>query len=389
MSAPLTVTALTRALKQAVEIQFGDIRVEGEIASFTAHRSGHWYFTLKDPRSVISAVMFRGLNQRLPWVPRVGERVIISGGLDIYAPHGKYNLIARTMERAGDGDLQRKLEELKARLGAEGLFEQARKRPLPAMPRAVGVATSGSGAAFHDIRKVLHRRFPGLTIYLAPCRVQGSGAPESIVEAIELLNRHGKSDVLIIGRGGGSREDLAAFSEELVARAIVSSAIPVVSAVGHEVDVSISDLVADMRAATPSHAAELVVPERDELAARLSALHQRLLWSARRDLSRRRQGLERIVVRHPERRIAEARLRCDELGDQLTRAAMWDLGMRKRRLAMATGKLEALSPLAVLARGYSLTLHEDRAVRSAAEVTAGDVVEIRLSEGRIRARVLE
>ncbi len=389
MSAPLTVTALTRALKQAVEIQFGDIRVEGEIASFTAHRSGHWYFTLKDPRSVISAVMFRGLNQRLPWVPRVGERVIISGGLDIYAPHGKYNLIARTMERAGDGDLQRKLEELKARLGAEGLFEQARKRPLPAMPRAVGVATSGSGAAFHDIRKVLHRRFPGLTIYLAPCRVQGSGAPESIVEAIELLNRHGKSDVLIIGRGGGSRGDLAAFSEELVARAIVSSAIPVVSAVGHEVDVSISDLVADMRAATPSHAAELVVPERDELAARLSALHQRLLWSARRDLSRRRQGLERIVVRHPERRIAEARLRCDELGDQLTRAAMWDLGMRKRRLAMATGKLEALSPLAVLARGYSLTLHEDRAVRSAAEVTAGDVVEIRLSEGRIRARVLE
>ncbi|MFT5681477.1 MAG: exodeoxyribonuclease VII large subunit, partial [Myxococcota bacterium] len=244
------------------------------------------------------------------------------------------------------------------------------------------------GVAFHDIRKVLLRRFPALTIYLAPCRVQGAGAPESIVEAIELLNRHGKSDVIIIGRGGGSREDLAAFSTELVARAIVSSAIPVVSAVGHEVDVSISDMVADLRAATPSHAAELVVPERAELAARLSGLHQRLQWSIRRDLSRRRQHLDRVIVRHPRRRIAEARIRCDDLNDQLLRAAMWDLNMRKRRLAMATGRLDALSPLAVLARGYSLTLHNDTAILSADQLSAGDVVEIRLSEGQIRAQVL-
>ena len=388
MSRPLTITGLTRALKQAIGVQFGDIRVEGEIASFTAHRSGHWYFTLKDARSVINAVMFRGLNQRLSWSPRVGERVLISGGLDIYAPHGKYNLIARTMQRAGDGDLQRKLEELKARLNAEGLFAPARKRALPSMPKAIGVATSGSGAAFHDIRKVLLRRFPGLTLYLAPCRVQGAGAPESIVEAIELLNRHGKSEVLIVGRGGGSREDLAAFSTELVARAIVSSAIPVVSAVGHEIDTSISDLVADVRAATPSHAAELVVPERAELAARLSGLHQRLQWSIRRDLSRRRQGLEKVVVRHPSRRIAEARLRCDDLNDQLLRATMWDLNMRRRRLAMAVGRLEALSPLAVLSRGYSVTLHDDVAVRSADQVPVGGVVEIRLSEGVLRAQVL-
>lgn len=389
MKPPLTVTGLTRALKQAVAVQFDDIRVEGELASFTAHRSGHWYFTLKDPRSVINAVMFRGLNQRMSWRPRVGERVVISGGLDIYAPHGKYNLIARRMERAGEGELQRKLEALKARLQAEGLFEPARKRSLPAMPRAIGVATSGSGAAFHDIRKVLSRRFPSLSIYLAPCRVQGTGAPESIVEAIELLNRHGKSEVIIVGRGGGSREDLAAFNTELVARAIVTSAAPVVSAVGHEVDISISDLVADVRAATPSHAAELIVPMRDELAARLSTLHQQLQWAGRRDLSRRRQYLERIIVRHPQRRLAEARIRCDELGDQLLRAAMWDLGVRRRRLAMDAGKLEAFSPLGVLARGYSLTLHEERAVRRAADLSPGDVVEIRLAEGQVSAEILE
>jgi exodeoxyribonuclease VII large subunit len=389
MKPPLTITALTRALKQMVGVQFGDIRVEGEIASFTAHRSGHWYFTLKDPRSVINAVMFRGMNQRMSWRPRIGEKVIISGGLDIYAPHGKYNLLVRQMERAGEGDLQRKLEALKARLKAEGLFEQARKRPLPAMPRSIGVATSGSGAAFHDIRKVLSRRFPGLTIYLAPCRVQGPGAPESIVEAIELLNRHGKSEVLIVGRGGGSREDLAAFNAEHVARAIISSAIPVVSAVGHEVDISISDMVADVRAATPSHAAELIVPERDELVARLSSLHQQLQRAGQRDLSRRRQYLQRIIVRHPQRRIAEGRIRCDELGDQLLRAMMGDLGKRQGRLASATGTLEALSPLGVLARGYSLTLHEARAVRSSAELSPGDVVEIRLASGQVRAEILE
>jgi exodeoxyribonuclease VII large subunit len=258
MSGTYSVSTLTTELKQALAA-LGPVSVEGEVSQFTAHRSGHWYFTLKDRDAVLSCVMFRGNNQFMRWRPQVGDSVVVQGDLDVYAPQGRYSLITRRMEPAGAGDLQRQLEELKLKLSAEGLFDPARKQKLPQFPRAIGVATSPTGAALKDILRVLDQRFPGLPVYLAPCKVQGVGAVEEICAAIELLNEHGKSEVLIVGRGGGSQEDLFCFNEEAVARAIASSAIPVVSAVGHEVDVSIADLVADLRAATPSHAVELVV----------------------------------------------------------------------------------------------------------------------------------
>jgi len=470
---PLSVTDLTRKLKQTVARYFDEVYVEGEVSTFNAHRSGHWYFSLKDQRASINAVMFRGINQKMDWQPRIGDKVIVKGQIDIYPPQGKYNLLARRMMRAGMGAHQQKVEALKRKLQAEGAFDPARKRRLPFVPRAIGVATSASGAAFHDIRKVIDRRFPNVTLYLASCKVQGAGAAEDIVRAIQWLNHHGRSDVLIIGRGGGSREDLAAFDEEIVARAILASQIPIVSAVGHEIDVSVADLVADRRAATPSHAAELVVPERAELLHRITKLHERLLWSTRRDLKRRREQVRRISVRSPQDRIAESRLRTDELSErlqqavlrdllarkqlvqvaqarlrhpsqriaeararaealeallqqamlrevlgrkqlvqvaraklrdpreriaeararvaeleqQLTRAAMWDLANRKQRVRIDAGRLNALSPLAVLSRGYSLTLKDGRAVRDASTLSPGDRVELRFARGRAQATI--
>jgi exodeoxyribonuclease VII large subunit len=313
----------------------------------------------------------------------VGDRIVVSGALDVYAPRGRYNLIVRTLARAGAGDLQARLEALKRKLAAEGLFDPSRKRPLPPLPRAIGVATSATGAALHDILKVLGRRFPGVPVYLAACRVQGAEAPREIVQAIELLNAHGRADVLIVGRGGGSQEDLMAFNEESVARAIAASDIPVVSAVGHEVDVSIADLVADARAATPSHAAELVVPEREGLLLALDDLDARLRGGMERALRARRDRLGRIVLRHPRRQLAEARERVGLQGDALRRAWTRDLSRRRTGLQAAAGRLEALSPVAVLGRGYAVALHEGKAVRDARDLAPGAALEVRLHGGSV------
>ena len=387
MPKALSVTEFTRAFKTFAERNFSDVSIEGEVSYFTPHRSGHWYFAIKDADAVLNCVMFRGNNQGVRWTPVVGDRVVVGGGLDIYAPQGKYNLLVRRIERAGEGDLQRKLEELKRKLAAEGLMAQERKRRLPAIPRSIGIATSPTGAALQDILKVLGRRFPGITLYLAPCRVQGEGAAAEIAAAVRLLGRHGKSEVIIVGRGGGSQEDLACFNEEIVARAIAASPIPTVSAVGHEVDTSIADLVADVRAATPSHAAELVVPERDALLATVAELQQRMVAALRRDVARRRERLRRLVPRDPRRRLADARLRCDELYDRLSAGAKRTLALRRRGLEMRQARLEALSPLAVLGRGYALALKDGHAVRSSAELSAGDLLEIRLAQGSARTRV--
>lgn len=387
MSKALTVSEFTRAFKSVAERQFSDVQVEGEISFFTPHRSGHWYFAIKDPGAVLNCVMFRGNNQGMRWQPTVGDRVTVSGGLDIYPPQGKYNLLVRRMERAGEGDLQKKLEELKRKLHAEGLFAQDRKRPLPRYPRAIGVATSPTGAAFQDILKVLARRFPSVPVYLAPCRVQGDGSADEIAEAVDLLGRHGKAEVLIVGRGGGSQEDLAAFNEEVVARAIAACPVPVVSAVGHEIDTSIADLVADVRAATPSHAAELVVLDRYDLRNRVIDYERSLVGILRRELTRRRQVLARLVPRDPRRRIADARLRADELSDRLFAASRRILEQRRRVLELRQGRLEALSPLAVLGRGYALALKDGHAVRSADELAPGDALEVRLHRGAVTTRV--
>lgn len=387
MQEPISVSELTRQLKDVVTGTFAEIYVQGEISTFTPHRSGHWYFTIKDAGASLSCVMFRGWNQHLRWQPRLGDEVVLAGQLDIYAPHGKYNCLVRRLARAGEGDLQRQLEELKAKLAGEGLFAPERKRPLPSLPRAIGVATSASGAAFHDIIKVLDRRFPSIPVILAPCKVQGEGAAAEVVQALQLLVAHGQAEVIIVGRGGGSQEDLMAFNDEALARAIAACPVPVVSAVGHEVDVSIADLVADVRAATPSHAAELVVPERDALLAYVHELDARMLQALRRDLARRREMLRRIRLRHPGNRVAEARIRCDELSARLHQAALRDLERRQRRLGHAAGRLDALSPLRVLERGYAVALHEGRAVRDAETLSPGDPLELRLHRGRVDVEV--
>ena len=386
MAKPLSVTEFTRAFKGFAERQFGEVSIEGEVSYFTPHRSGHWYFAVKDEGAVLNCVMFRGNNAVLRWTPEVGERVVVHGGLDIYAPQGKYNLLVRRMDRAGEGDLQKRIEELKRKLHAEGLFDPAKKRRLPDFPRAIGVATSPTGAAFQDVLKVLSRRFPSIPVYLAPCRVQGEGSAAEIAAAVRLLGRHGKADVLIVGRGGGSQEDLAAFNDEAVARAIAASPIPVVSAVGHEVDFSIADMVADVRAATPSHAAELVVPDRETLTQLVADRRARMLGLMKRDLARRRQLLDRLKPRDPRRKVIEARQRCDELETRLENAATRYMDRKKHILENRAGRLNALSPLAVLGRGYALALKDGHAVRSVNELREGDTLEIRLHQGSAETR---
>ena len=387
MSKPLSVTEFTRVFKSMAERQFGDVSIEGEVSYFTPHRSGHWYFAIKDAGAVLNCVMFRGSNASLRWSPEVGERVIVHGGLDIYAPQGKYNLLVRRMERAGEGDLAKRLEELKKKLSAEGLMDPGRKRPLPAFPKGIGVATSPTGAAFQDILKVLARRFPSVPVYLAPCRVQGDGAADEIAAAVRLLGRHGKASVLIVGRGGGSQEDLACFNEEVVARAIAASPVPVVSAVGHEIDFSAADLVVDVRAATPSHAAELVVPDRESLGQLVADRRTRLIRLLQRDMQKRRAVLDRLKPRDPRRKVYESRQRCDDLEDRLHEAGKRLLDRRRRLLEARADRLEALSPLAVLGRGYALAIKDGRAVRSSTELAPGDAVELRLHHGSATTRV--
>lgn len=385
--APVTVSELTRQIKDVLGGTFADVLVQGEVASMTPHRSGHWYFTLKDASASLSCVMFRGWNQHLRWQPRTGDEVVVTGQLDVYAPQGKYNLLVRRIQRAGEGDLQRQLEELKRKLQDEGLFDPGRKRPLPFLPRGIGVATSGSGAAFHDILKVLGRRFPGIPVYLADCRVQGEGAAADVVAALGRLVRHGRCDVIIVGRGGGSQEDLWAFNDEALARAIAACPVPVVSAVGHEVDVSVSDLVADVRAATPSHAAELVAPEQAALLLWVDQQQQRLAQAALRLVRRQREALSRLRLRDPRHRVSEGRIRCDDLSLRLHQAARRDLLRRRQLLGALAGRVHALSPLAVLDRGYAVAMHQGRAVKDAATLRVGDSLELRLHRGRARVEV--
>ncbi len=385
----VSVTELTEQLKVYVGTAFSHVLVVGEISSFTAHRSGHWYFSIKDERSVLNCVMFRGDNSKVRQPPAVGDQVVVGGGLDIYAPQGRYNLIARTVRPVGAGAHQRELEALKRRLLEEGLFDPARKRPLPALPRYIGVTTSPTGAAIRDITQVLEQRFPGRHILLAPCRVQGVGSAAEVERALASLVADGRAEVIIVGRGGGSQEDLAAFNDEQLARAIAACPIPVVSAVGHEVDISISDLVADVRAATPSHAAELVVPQRDGLVGLVNELDERLLAAMRRGLRRRRERLSSIALIHPQRRIDEARLRLDELLDRLSVVGRHDHERRAQDLGRLAGRLDALSPLSVLERGYSVVIKDGQIIRTVSDLGPGDSVRLRLSDGEAQAEIAQ
>ncbi|WP_374713518.1 exodeoxyribonuclease VII large subunit [Symbiobacterium terraclitae] len=392
----LTVLELTRYVKRMLDDDrlLQSVWVQGEISNFKWHHSGHIYFTLKDEYSQVRAVMFRSYANRLRFRPENGMQVIVQGNVTVYERDGVYQLYAVAMEPAGLGALHLQFEQLKRRLAAEGLFDEALKRPLPRLPRAVGLVTAPTGAAIRDMITVARRRFPGLRLVLAPALVQGEGAAESLVRALSLVARVPEVDVIIIGRGGGSLEDLWAFNDEGLARAIRACPVPVVSAVGHETDFTIADFAADLRAPTPSAAAELVVPSRSELLGVVDGLRIRLASAARRTVERKRillRGLaERPVLQRPQGRLMQDRQRLDELARRLEYLGGSLLAARRRDLGALAGRLEALSPLAVLSRGYAIArTSEGRVIKEATQVQPGDRLHLLLHKGSLRCQVEE
>jgi exodeoxyribonuclease VII large subunit len=367
------------------------VTVAGEIGNFSAPASGHYYFALKDERYQLRAVMFRMHNRALSFVPQNGMEVVARGHMSLYAQRGELQLVVDSLKPRGLGSQQLALEQLRARLEAEGLFDPSRKRPLPAFPGTIGVVTSASGAAIHDMLNVLRRRGSGLRVLLRPVPVQGDDAAPRIAEAIADLNRHGQADVLIVGRGGGSPEDLWAFNEEPVARAIFASAIPVISAVGHEVDFTIADQVADLRAPTPSAAAELVVKERRELEGHVDHLAMRLsrqMGSRLALLRERIAGLSRRL-QSCRQRVTWSRRQVEELARRAEAAMLNRQQEAGARLRLAAGRLDSLSPLATLARGYAIVTPAGRqsAVRDAATLQVGDTVHLQFAHGTAEAQV--
>ena len=433
-----TVSALTASIRESIETRFSDVWIEGEISNCRPWHTGHLYFTLKDEGAQIKAVMFRSAVRSLQFRPEDGLGVLIRGRVTVYDPKGEYQVVCGQMEPQGLGALQLAVEQLKKRLQADGLFEQARKRPLPALPRRIGIVTSLDGAALRDIIKVISRRHPKINLVIRPTRVQGEGAAQEVARALDAVARVPGVDVVIVGRGGGSIEDLWAFNEEAVARAIARCPVPVISAVGHETDVTIADFVADVRAPTPSAAAEIVVAGKDELCARIDRLSGRLSGATRSRIERARgrvhqlsarPGLAgwpgrlalrgrhvaelshqlgragRALVARRERRYHDVRLlletydlrrRLGGIGARLARAegaltaaARAVLHRGDTRVRQQAARLDALSPLAVLGRGYAVCWNADRSriLRDAATVAEGESVRVTLHKGEIAATV--
>jgi exodeoxyribonuclease VII large subunit len=391
----LTVTELTRQVKAHLEGRFESVWVAGEVSNFRRYDSGHCYFTLKDSAAQLSCVLWRMTAEGLRFAPADGQQVLAHGRLSVYEPRGQYQLVILQLEPAGLGALAAAFEALKAKLAAEGLFDPARKRPLPAYPRAIALVTSPSGAAIRDLLKVILRRWPRIELLLAPVRVQGEGAAREIAEAIARVNAHGRADVMIVGRGGGSLEDLWAFNEEAVARAIAASRIPVISAVGHEVDFTIADFVADVRAATPSHAGELVVPEYRAVVEQLARLRTQLPAALLQRVAVSRERLRALAsswaLRSPEERLQQFRQRVDDLQARLEPLAREALQARQLELAAFRARLEGLSPLKVLERGYSVTTRErdGQVLRAADAVREGERIVSRLARGKLVSKVEE
>lgn len=435
-----SIKELNRYIRMKLEsdIVLGDVWLRGEISNFTHHSSGHMYFTLKDSDSRLKCVMFASHNARLPFIPKEGAKVIARGNISVFERDGNYQFYVMAMQPDGIGSLYLAFEQLKGKLESEGLFAAERKRPIPAYPKAIGVVTSPTGAAVRDIMTTLQRRYPLIPVYIYPVLVQGKGAAPSIVSAIEAINRFGECDVLIVGRGGGSLEELWAFNEEAVARAIAASAVPVISAVGHETDFTIADFAADLRAATPTAAAELAVPHIAELKQQVNRLKQRLAGAMSQRVEREKARLNRVrrspFFLHPRRYMLDQAQRLDRLTEQLhvriarrtsRESARLDklqsrlashhpgeaLGFAAKRLQTATrglelaagalvkehrlrlhgliGQLDALSPLKVMARGYSLVYEskEGRLVKSVAQMTAGDEIQVKLADGQLACTV--
>lgn len=432
-----TVTRLNSAVRMILEQDLGLVWLTGELSNLAMPSSGHWYFSLKDMSAQVRCAMFKGNNRRVAFRPQDGMQVLVQARVSLYEPRGDYQLIIESMQPAGDGVLALRFEELKRRLGAEGLFDESRKRPLPREPRAVGLITSATGAALHDMLTVLKRRAPDLPIFIYPTQVQGSAAISQIVAAIAKANQRAEVDVLIVGRGGGSLEDLWCFNEEAVARAIAHSAIPVVSAVGHEVDVTISDFAADLRAPTPSAAAELVAPDNQARIQRLAHLKQRLLQAMSRQQTTARHDFillqKRLDHQDPKRRMEQQSQRLDELSTRLQQLLRQRLHQGERRLtnlelrlqgksperllaagkrrhqlaeerlyaliakrqdlashhlAMLTARLDGVSPLATLGRGYSITrTPRGEVISRADQVNSGDQLITTLAQGSLQVRV--
>lgn len=385
---------LTRYVRQILEEdeRLQTLSVEGEVSEPRMPASGHLYFTLKDEQAQLKCVMWRSALARQEIVPQHGESVIAYGYLSVYEAGGAYQLYCTAIVPVGAGDLHARLEALKARLQAEGLFDTERKRPLPELPNVIGVVTSPDAAAFQDVLNVLRRRYPLAHVLLAPTLVQGDEAPSQIVAALAALNAREDVDVILLVRGGGSLEDLWAFNDELVVRAVAASRIPVVAGVGHEVDVTLADLAADLRTPTPSVAAELVTPTLDELADHLARAKQRLCELLEHDLERQRllvKNLERhLSLLSPQTLLGGARQRLDELDIRMHNASRSMLRLRRERVRRLAGELEKLDPLATLARGYAVVTDlDDASLREMQQVAIGDEVRIRLYRGILSAIV--
>jgi exodeoxyribonuclease VII large subunit len=388
-----SVSELNRYVRQSLEKDFRlqGVRVTGEVSGFRAYPSGHWYFTLKDEAAQVSCVLWRNRAEKLGFTPRDGDAVEAQGNVTLYETRGQYQLDVAWLQRAGEGELYREFTRLKARLEAEGLFAPERKRPLPAWPRTIGLVTSPAGAALRDMLNVIRRRFPMAEVLLSPTPVQGDDAPPQIVAALHAL-ADARPDVIIVARGGGSLEDLWAFNDERVARAMAALPVPVVSGVGHETDFTIADFVADVRAPTPSAAAELVTPSRDQLRNQVNALAAQMagaLSSAMRDkrLSLREQSAQ-LKALSPQARLANARQRADDLLARAAVAMTHRLALERERWNGLAQALNGVSPLAVLSRGYAVVSHPDgKVVRKASEVKSGDPLRVRVSEGEFGVEV--
>ena len=384
---PVSVTQLTGYIKLLLDRDeiLSQTCVRGELSNYKIHSSGHHYFTLKDEGAVISCVLFRSDAMRLRFRPESGMKVILTGRVSLFPRSGQYQLYVSHMQPDGVGDLAVAFEQLKQKLQAQGLFDAAHKKPLPRYPERVALVTSPTGAAVRDMIRILGRRWPLASVLVCPVRVQGEGAAEEIAAMLELVDAAGLADVIITGRGGGSLEDLWAFNEEIVARAIYRCKTPVISAVGHEPDVTIADFAADVRAATPSNGAELAVCDRAELRALLEQQARRMEKAQERRLELLRQRLRRLserpVLRSPEGSLQQKELLLELLRQRLERAAASAVEKRQRRFAALSGRLDALSPLKVLARGYAVATRQEQVLHSVAQLSPGEEIRLRLSDG--------
>lgn len=387
-----TVSQLNAYMKRLVEGQnaLGDIWIKGEISNFKEHYSGHLYITLKDDGGVLKAVMFKSAASSLTFKPEDGMRVLARGRIGVYEQSGTYQLYINEMTPDGIGELYIAYEKLKKRLAEEGLFDEKAKKPIPKYPERVGVVTATTGAAVRDIINVITRRFPYCEIIIYPSLVQGAGAKENIVEAIEYFNEHNLCDTLIVGRGGGSIEDLWAFNEEEVARAIYSSKIPIISAVGHETDFTIADFVADLRAPTPSAAAEIAVPSQIELSAAISSMTGRIKTAELNYIKKLKLKSENLKPKSPQNMIDDMRQKCDNMLHQAEKSFRLTVSEKKKIMSELCGKLDAMSPLAVLKRGYAIAEDEENGIiKRVADLRIGEIFKLTLSDGSLKCEVKE